>query len=195
MFARPYPDTTGQQVERGWRFGWIDAIVILAVFVLLWLLIVLSGDMRVQFDELHSAPALPRRRAHPLLHGAHGAADVHRLCRGAPVHLRLWLRRGQERARTQGHAAAAGHPPVGAGPGLSFHHGDRLPGALSGEPARGRMRQHLRYLHGAGMEHDVRLLSLADHHSGRAAGSRLRLQASTAGSASPRSSCRRRRSA
>ena len=56
MTTRAYPDTTGQQVERGWRFGWIDAIVILAVFALLWLVIALSGDMRVQFDELHSPP-------------------------------------------------------------------------------------------------------------------------------------------
>ncbi len=56
MTARPYPQTTGQQVERGWRFGWIDAIVILAVFVLLWSIIALSGDMRVPFDELHPPP-------------------------------------------------------------------------------------------------------------------------------------------
>jgi len=54
--ARPYPETTGQQVERGWRFGWIDAVVILAIFVLLWLLVVLSGDMRVRFDELNPPP-------------------------------------------------------------------------------------------------------------------------------------------
>ena len=54
--GRPYPETTGQQVERGWRFGWIDAIVILAIFVLLWLLVVLTGDMQVRFDELHSPP-------------------------------------------------------------------------------------------------------------------------------------------
>jgi NitT/TauT family transport system permease protein len=53
MTARAYPQTTGQQVERAWRFGWIDVIVVLAVFALLWLLVVLSGDMRVQFDELH----------------------------------------------------------------------------------------------------------------------------------------------
>src|SRR5215472_8941046 len=56
MTTRAYPQTTGQQVERGWRFGWIDAIVILAVFAMLWLLVVLSGDMRVQFDELHPPP-------------------------------------------------------------------------------------------------------------------------------------------
>jgi len=56
MTTRAYPQTTGQQVERGWRFGWIDAIVILAVFALLWLVIALSGDMRVQFDELHAPP-------------------------------------------------------------------------------------------------------------------------------------------
>jgi NitT/TauT family transport system permease protein len=56
MTTRAYPQTTGQQIERGWRFGWIDAVVILAVFVLLWLLVVLSGDMRVQFDELHPPP-------------------------------------------------------------------------------------------------------------------------------------------
>ena len=56
MIARSYPDTTAQQLERGWRFGWIDAIVILAIFVLLWLLVVLTGDMQVRFDELHSPP-------------------------------------------------------------------------------------------------------------------------------------------
>ena len=54
--TRSYPETTGQQVERGWRFGWIDAMVILVVFVLLWLLVALSGDMRVRFDELHQPP-------------------------------------------------------------------------------------------------------------------------------------------
>src|ERR1700693_1886205 len=56
MTARAYPQTTAQQIEPGWRFGWIDAIVVLAVFVLLWLLVVLTGDMRVRFDELHPPP-------------------------------------------------------------------------------------------------------------------------------------------
>ncbi len=56
MTTRAYPETTGQQLERGGRFGWIDAIVILGVFVLLWLLVVLTGDMRVHFDELHPPP-------------------------------------------------------------------------------------------------------------------------------------------
>jgi NitT/TauT family transport system permease protein len=56
MTARQYPETTGQQVARGWRHGWIDAIVILATFVLLWLVVAMSGDMRVRFDELHPPP-------------------------------------------------------------------------------------------------------------------------------------------
>ena len=56
MTTRAYPETTGQQVERGWRFGWVDALVVLAVFALLWLVIALSGDMRVRFDELHAPP-------------------------------------------------------------------------------------------------------------------------------------------
>src|SRR5258706_12752824 len=56
MTARAYPETTGQQVSRGWRFGWIDAVVILAIFVLLWTLVVLSGDIRGRFDELHPPP-------------------------------------------------------------------------------------------------------------------------------------------
>jgi NitT/TauT family transport system permease protein len=56
MTIRAYPQTTGQQVERGWRLGWIDAIVVLTIFVLLWLLVVLGGDMRVRFDELHPPP-------------------------------------------------------------------------------------------------------------------------------------------
>src|SRR5262249_51644502 len=51
-----YPATTGQQVDRGWRFGWIDAAVVLAVFVLLWLVVALGGDMQAQFDELHPPP-------------------------------------------------------------------------------------------------------------------------------------------
>jgi NitT/TauT family transport system permease protein len=56
LTTRAYPETTGQQIERGWRFGWIDAIVILAIFVFLWSLVVLGGDMRVRFDELHPPP-------------------------------------------------------------------------------------------------------------------------------------------
>jgi len=51
--TRAYPETTGQQVDRPWRFGWTDAVVILAIIVFLWSLIVLGGDMRVRFDELH----------------------------------------------------------------------------------------------------------------------------------------------
>jgi NitT/TauT family transport system permease protein len=51
--ARPYPETTGQQVERAWRVNWIDAVVLASVFALLWLIVVLGGDMRAQFDELH----------------------------------------------------------------------------------------------------------------------------------------------
>jgi NitT/TauT family transport system permease protein len=54
--ARPYPQTTGQQIERGWRYGWIDAMVVVVIFVLLWLLVVLGGDMRMRFDELHPPP-------------------------------------------------------------------------------------------------------------------------------------------
>jgi NitT/TauT family transport system permease protein len=53
MTARSYPQTTAQQVRRGWRLDWIDAAVIVGVFVLLWLVLALSGDMRVQFDALH----------------------------------------------------------------------------------------------------------------------------------------------
>ena len=56
MTTRAYPQTTAQQLEPGSRLGWIDAIVILAVLVLLWLLVVLTGDMRVRFDELHPPP-------------------------------------------------------------------------------------------------------------------------------------------
>jgi len=51
--ARAYPETTGQQLERTWRVNWVDAIVLSTVLAMLWLLVVLSGDMRVQFDELH----------------------------------------------------------------------------------------------------------------------------------------------
>jgi NitT/TauT family transport system permease protein len=56
MTARAYPQTTGQQVERGRGVSWIDGIVILVVFALLWLVVVLTGDMKVQFDELHPPP-------------------------------------------------------------------------------------------------------------------------------------------
>ena len=57
MSARTYPETTSQQLERRARFGWIDAIVILAVLVGLWVLVVSTGDMRARFDALHP-PAL-----------------------------------------------------------------------------------------------------------------------------------------
>ncbi len=51
-----YPPTTAQQLEGGWRFGWVDLVVLLAIFALLWALVVLGGDMRVQFDELNPPP-------------------------------------------------------------------------------------------------------------------------------------------
>ena len=53
MTTRAYPETTGPDVERGWRHGWIDAVVVAGIFALLWLVVVLGGDMRVRFDELH----------------------------------------------------------------------------------------------------------------------------------------------
>ena len=53
MNFRSYPATTGQQVERSWRFGWVDVVVIIGVFALLRTVVTLGGDMRVQFDELH----------------------------------------------------------------------------------------------------------------------------------------------
>ena len=57
MTPRSYPATTGQEIARGRRFGWVDAIVIVAVFALLRVVVTLGGDMRAQFDELHP-PAL-----------------------------------------------------------------------------------------------------------------------------------------
>ncbi|HTS21024.1 MAG TPA: ABC transporter permease subunit [Casimicrobiaceae bacterium] len=56
MTSRAYPDTTGQQIAHDGRFGWIDAALVLVVLALLWLLVVLGGDMRVQFDELRPPP-------------------------------------------------------------------------------------------------------------------------------------------
>ncbi|HXZ48862.1 MAG TPA: ABC transporter permease subunit [Usitatibacter sp.] len=53
MTPQRYPPTTAHQLEGGWRFGWVDLVVLLAIFALLWALVVLGGDMRVQFDELH----------------------------------------------------------------------------------------------------------------------------------------------
>ncbi len=119
MTARAYPQTTGQQVERGWRLGWIDAIVILTIFVLLWLLVVLGGDMRVRFDELHPPPLsldvalIPYYTARTVLRMfiAFGAC--------APVYLHLRLHRGQECPRAQGHAPVAGHSAIGARAGIS----------------------------------------------------------------------------
>jgi NitT/TauT family transport system permease protein len=56
MTPRPYPETTGQQVDQA-QFGWIDVVVVVAVFALLRVLVTLGGDMRVHFDEL-SPPVL-----------------------------------------------------------------------------------------------------------------------------------------
>lgn len=54
MDTRPYPATTAQQHDR-YRFGWVDLVVLVGIFVVLWGIVVLGGDMRVQFDELHPA--------------------------------------------------------------------------------------------------------------------------------------------
>ncbi|MBS0319549.1 MAG: ABC transporter permease subunit [Proteobacteria bacterium] len=56
LSTRPYPDTTSQSLERGWRFGWVDALVIVGVLALLRTVVVLGGDMRAQFDALHPPP-------------------------------------------------------------------------------------------------------------------------------------------
>ncbi len=53
---RSYPGTTNLRIK-GRRLGWIDLIVLIAVFALIWLVVSLGGDMRVRFDELHP-PAL-----------------------------------------------------------------------------------------------------------------------------------------
>jgi NitT/TauT family transport system permease protein len=57
MALNSYPNVTSQQVASGWRFNWIDGVVVLAILVTLWLIVSLGGDMRVHFDELN-APAL-----------------------------------------------------------------------------------------------------------------------------------------
>jgi NitT/TauT family transport system permease protein len=51
----PYPSARAADLAHR-RFGWIDLVVLLAVFALLWAAVVLAGDMRVQFDELHPPP-------------------------------------------------------------------------------------------------------------------------------------------
>jgi NitT/TauT family transport system permease protein len=56
MPKRAYPDITAPQLRTGWRFGWVDILVVLAMLLLFWLVFSLSGDMRVHFDELHPPP-------------------------------------------------------------------------------------------------------------------------------------------
>ncbi|MGB7192084.1 MAG: ABC transporter permease subunit [Collimonas pratensis] len=56
MPNRAYPDITAPQLRTGWRFGWVDILVVVAMLLLFWLLFSLSGDMRVHFDELHPPP-------------------------------------------------------------------------------------------------------------------------------------------
>jgi len=56
MPKRSYPDITAPQLRTGWRFGWVDILVVLAMLLLFWLVFSLSGDMRVHFDELHPPP-------------------------------------------------------------------------------------------------------------------------------------------
>ena len=56
MTARPYPETTAQQVEGGWGFNWVDIVLLLAIFALVWLVLSLGGDMRVHFSELNPPP-------------------------------------------------------------------------------------------------------------------------------------------
>jgi NitT/TauT family transport system permease protein len=50
---RAYPPTNLQQRGGAWRMDWIGAAVTIGVFLLIWMVISLSGDMRVRFDELH----------------------------------------------------------------------------------------------------------------------------------------------
>jgi NitT/TauT family transport system permease protein len=51
-----YFDAAGRRIAEGRRLGWIDIVVVVAILVLLGIVLVLGGDMRARFDELHAPP-------------------------------------------------------------------------------------------------------------------------------------------
>ncbi|HUN94234.1 MAG TPA: ABC transporter permease subunit [Burkholderiaceae bacterium] len=53
MSAQVYFDASGRRLAEGRRLGWIDAVVVVAILVLFGIVLVLGGDMRARFDELH----------------------------------------------------------------------------------------------------------------------------------------------
>ena len=75
---------------------------------------------------------------------------------------------GQERTRRELADPPAGHPPIGAHPGVHFGDGRLLHVAGAGARSRRRIRRDLRDLHQPGVEHGVQLLSKPAHRPDRA---------------------------
>ena len=101
----------------------------------------------------------------------------------------------KNRTRKVIHPAGSRRPAIGAGAGLPVGDRDRPSWPSSRAACSASSAPHLRHLHGAGLEHDVRLLPLDGDDPERHAGSSLDLRAYTLATLSRRSSCPRRRTA
>ena len=158
-------------------FGWVDAVVLLAIFGLLWSVLHFGRGMLVHFDESQMPQLSTNLSRHPVLRGTHGAAHVDRLHVFALIHADCWLCGGKEPDGASIHSPGARCPAVSTGAWLSFGHGRGIHGAFSWQPPRCGVREHFRDLHRTSLEHDVWILPFAGFNSRRHAGSRIHLRA------------------
>ena len=95
------------------------------------------------------------------------AQDVRRAGLLAPVHVPGRAARRQEQKGRARHHPGARYSAIRAGAGLSHLHRDLLHEPVSGQRAWRGTGRDLRDLHEPGLEHDVLVLSVADHRSAR----------------------------
>ena len=74
-----------------------------------------------------------------------------------------WAAKNPARRHLAG--AAAGHPAIGADPGLPVGDGGLVPVAVAGAGLRRRTGLRLRHLHQPGLEHGLQLLPVAAHRA------------------------------
>ena len=77
-------------------FGWVDAVVLLAIFGLLWSVLHFGRGMLVHFDESQMPQLSTNLSRYSVLRGTHRAAHVDRLRVFALVHADCWLCGGKE---------------------------------------------------------------------------------------------------
>ena len=171
------PAAASTASEERTAFGWVDAVVLLAIFGLLWSVLHFGRGMLIHFDEGHMPPLSTSLSDIPYYAGRTVLRMWIAFACFAVVHADCWLCGGKEPDGASSHSSGARCPAIGAGTWLSFSHSSGIHGAFSRQPPRRGVREHFCDLHRTSLEHDVWILPFTGFDSGRHAGSRIHLRA------------------